>query len=215
VASRDFRSRLVRRAKRSGVDVDLGVITKLEAYFEILSKWNKRINLTGLPLEPPSDETIDRLFLEPLAAARHVVPGDELCLDVGSGGGSPGIPFHLANPRVRLVLVEVKVRKSAFLREVVRQLALTNVEVENRRFEELLARADLLESVDIVTLRAVRPDARLWNTVQAFLRPGGRVFWFDSSDGGRRVDVPMLVEADRVPLVPALGSRLTILRKSP
>lgn len=214
MASRDFRSRLVRRAKKSGVEVGLGVIPKLEAYFALLSKWNKRINLTGLALEPPSDEAIDRLFVEPLAASRNIAPGDKLCIDVGSGGGSPGIPFHLAQPGVRLVLVEVKVRKSAFLREVVRQLELPNVEVENRRFEELLARADLLESADIVTLRAVRPDARLWNTVQAFLRPGGRVFWFDSADGERMLDVPMLVEVDRVPLVPALGSRLTILNKS-
>jgi len=213
VASRDFRARLGRRARRVGVEPSVGFLTKIEAYYELLLKWNKRINLTGLPLDPPSDEAIDRLFVEPLVAAKHLSSRDRLCVDVGSGGGSPAIPLHLAKPGLRLVLVEVKVRKSAFLREVVRQLELVDVEVENRRFEELLARADLLESADLVTLRAVRPDSRLWNTIQAFLRPGGRVFWFGSPGGGRLVEVPMLSEAERFSLVPSLGSQLIAMSK--
>jgi 16S rRNA (guanine527-N7)-methyltransferase len=191
----------------------LGFVTKTEAYLELLLKWNRRINLTALPLDPPSDEAIDRLIIEPLVASRQIRDGDTLCIDVGSGGGSPGIPFHLARPAVGLVLVEVKVRKSAFLREVVRQLALENVQVENRRFEELLARTDLLESADIVTLRAVKPNAGLWNTVQAFLRPGGRVLWFGSTGSDQPVEAPMLQQEQSVPLVPLLGSQLVVLVK--
>jgi 16S rRNA (guanine527-N7)-methyltransferase len=196
------------------VDPPLGFVTQTEAYLTLLLKWNRRINLTALPLDPPSDEAIDRLIIEPLVASRQVKDTDRLCIDVGSGGGSPGIPFHLACPAVALVLVEVKVRKSAFLREVVRQLGLENVEVENRRFEELLARSDLLESADIVTVRAVRPNVGLWNTVQAFLRPGGRVLWFGSSGGDRPVEAPLLVQEKVVPLVPSLGSELVILGKA-
>ena len=127
VATRDVHSRLVRRARRAGEDPSLGFLTKAEAYLELLSKWNRRINLTALPLDPPSDEAIDRLIIEPLVAARQVSRADRLAIDVGSGGGSPGIPFHLAKPDVAVVLVEVKVRKSAFLREVVRHLELGDV----------------------------------------------------------------------------------------
>jgi len=213
VASRDFRSRLTRRARRAGVEISPGALEALQRYFELLRKWNRRINLTALPLDPASDEALDRLLVEPLVAARQVQPGDRTCLDVGSGGGSPGIPFRLVSPGLRLVLVESKVRKSAFLREVVRQLELVDVEVDNRRFEELLARADLLEATDLVTLRAVRPDAKLWNTVQAFLRPGGRVLWFGSTDSTKLKALPLLSETARVPLAPALGSHLTVLTK--
>ena len=212
--SRDLRSRVVRRANRLGLDPSVGLLTQIELYFDLLKKWNQRINLTALPLDPLSDETIDRLVIEPLVAARYVREEDRLCIDVGSGGGSPGIPFLLARPELRLVLVEVKVRKSAFLREVVRQLALEQVQVENRRFEELLARSDLLEAADLVTIRAVRPDTRLWNTIQAFLRPGGRVFWFGASGAARLVQPPLLVEDRRVALVPSLGSELVILIKT-
>lgn len=214
VASRDLRSRLVRRALRAGVEPPIGFLTKTEAYLDLLLKWNRRINLTALPLDPPSDEALDRLAVEPLVAARQLRAAERLAMDVGSGGGSPGIPLHLAQPDLRLILVEVKVRKSAFLREVVRQLSLDAVTVENRRFEELLARSDLLEAVDVVTIRAVRPSAALWNTVQAFLRPGGRVFWFGSSAPASMPSAgSRLVAAGEVPLVPSIGSRLTILEK--
>lgn len=211
--SRDFKSRLSRRARRAGVGVPPGAVESLETYFELLRKWNRRINLTALPLDPPSDEALDRLFVEPLVAAQQVQPEDRTCIDVGSGGGSPGIPFSLASPNIRMILVESKVRKSAFLREVVRQLGLSEVAVDNRRFEELLARSELLEATDLLTLRAVRPDLKLWNTVQAFLRPGGRVLWFGSSGGTRVEGVPLLVETERVPLAPTLGSYLMVLKK--
>ncbi|HUF46716.1 MAG TPA: RsmG family class I SAM-dependent methyltransferase [Vicinamibacterales bacterium] len=188
-------------------------LPKIEAYFDLLSKWNRRINLTSLPLDPPSDEAIDRLVIEPLVAAGQVRPADRLCVDLGSGGGSPGVPLHLATPWVRLVLVEVKVRKSAFLREVARQLGLGTVEVENSRFEELLARSDLLEAADLVTFRAVRPDRALWNTVQAFLKPGGRALWFTSGGSLPAFEIPMLSMVAKVSLVRATGSELVVLEK--
>jgi 16S rRNA G527 N7-methylase RsmG len=48
------------------------MLQPLEAYFELLTHWNARINLTALPLDPPTDETFDRLLVEPLAAAKQI-----------------------------------------------------------------------------------------------------------------------------------------------
>jgi 16S rRNA (guanine527-N7)-methyltransferase len=189
-------------------------LPKFEAYLELLAKWNRRINLTALALEPPSDEALDRLVIEPVAAARQVLAADRLCIDIGSGGGSPGIPFQLAAPALRVILVEVKVRKSAFLREVVRQLELDKVEVENRRFEELLSHLEYLEAADLVTIRAVRADARLWNTIQGFLRPGGRALWFGAASHERQLLLPPLAETARVALVSSLGSQLVVVEKT-
>jgi 16S rRNA (guanine527-N7)-methyltransferase len=213
MASRDLGSRLTRRARRAGAEIPQGLLPKFEAYLELLARWNRRINLTALPLEPPTDETLDRLIIEPVVAARQVWPGDRLCLDLGSGGGSPGIPLQLTAPALRMVLVEVKVRKSAFLREVVRQLELAQVEVENRRFEELLSHLEYLEAADLVTIRAVRADSRLWNTIQGFLRPGGRALWFGAAAHERQMLLPPLAETARLPLVGALGSQLVVVEK--
>jgi len=207
--------RIGRRAQKAGVSPSSRELGSLVDYIGLLTKWNKRINLTALSVEPLTDEAIDRLVVEPLAAARKVRPTDRLAIDIGSGGGSPAIPLKIAAPQLRLVMVEVKVRKSAFLREAVRQLNLADVAVENRRFEELLSRPDLLETADLVTLRAVRADRKLWRGLQAFLRPGGRLFWFGAgATPPTEAIIPPLALASTESLVPALGSHLTILEKT-
>ena len=178
--TRDVASRIGRRASRAGVSVPAEAVLGLVAYLDLLTRWNKKINLTALVLDPLSDQAIDRLIVEPLVAASRVRPADRLAVDIGSGGGSPAIPLRLAAPHLRMVLVDVKVRKCAFLREVVRQLGLGQVEVVTARYEELLTRADLHGSVDLVSVRAVRAEEKLWTAAHGLLRPGGRVFWFTS-----------------------------------
>src|ERR1044071_5772106 len=96
------------RAAHAGVPVSPELAGSLAAYVEQLARWNRKINLTALALEPATDEAIDRLIVEPLIAARRVRTHDRLAIDIGSGGGSPGIPMQLAVPALRVVLVEVK-----------------------------------------------------------------------------------------------------------
>jgi 16S rRNA (guanine527-N7)-methyltransferase len=181
VSDRQVAGQISRRAEKAGVAVPAALAQSLEAYVSLLAKWNRKINLTSLPLDPPTDQAIDRLIVEPLAAARHVRASDRLMIDVGSGGGSPAIPFVLAAPQLRAVLVEVKTRKSAFLREVVRQLDLRGVSVETHLLEELLSRSELHEAADLVTVRAVRMGPALLSQIRSLIRPHGRVFWFGGS----------------------------------
>ena len=210
--SRDFRSRLLRRGRRAGVSVDAPLADALTAYYELLSRWNRKINLTSIT-QP--DEAVDWLLLEPLLAARHLPPAPLSLVDVGSGGGSPAIPMKLARPDLALTMVESKARKSAFLREAVRQLSLTGTAVENARYEELLARPELHEAADVVSLRAVRVEARVLMGLQAFLRPGGRFLLFRSvvkPDAPATVPPP-LVWLGTHPLVESLRSCLVIIEK--
>lgn len=188
----------------------------LEGYLEHLTRWNRKINLTALPLEPLSDDAVDRLIVEPLAAAVSVAAADRVAIDIGSGGGSPAVPLRLVCPHLRMVMVESKVRKTAFLREIIRQLALENTSVENSRVEELLLRPDLHEVADIVTIRAVRAEPKLWSAIQAFLRPGGRVLWFGSGREPAKQQsliIPFALKSESV-LCGSTGSRLTILEKT-
>jgi 16S rRNA (guanine527-N7)-methyltransferase len=174
---------ITERAVRAGVPVTTELAAALAAYVDFLSTWNRKINLTAVPLEPATDEAIDRLVIESLIAARHVLAEDRVAIDIGSGGGSPAIPLRMAAPWLRFVLVEVKSRKAAFLRAVARDLSLSNVEVENHNLAELRPRAELQGIADLVTMRAVRLDADVLGTIQRLLRPGGRVFWFGASGG--------------------------------
>lgn len=212
MAARDFRTRLFRRASRAGLDLPDDRADKLEAFYALLFRWNRKINLTSLT-DP--DEAIDRLIVEPLIAARYVGDTAQALMDVGSGGGSPAIPLKIALPRLRLTMVESKTRKSAFLREATRQLALTATQVENARVEELLTRADLHESFDLISTRAVRVEARVLHTLQAFLGRGGHLMLFRGPGGATEppLVVPPLAFAGTYPLVETLQSRLTLLMK--
>jgi len=211
VAPRDFPTRLTRRAARAGLFLNDELVVRLDLFHSLLARWNQKINLTSLA-DP--DEVVDRLFLEPLLAARYVPGTASALIDIGSGGGSPAIPLALALPRLRLAMVEVKARKSAFLREAVRHLEISG-RVETARAEELLPRPELHEAFDVLTIRAVRIETRVLHTLQAFLHPGGRLFLFRYPGGpsAPAVVVPPLEWQDTYPLVDSLQSRLTVLTK--
>jgi 16S rRNA (guanine527-N7)-methyltransferase len=209
---RDYRRRLVRRARRANISLVSETADRLASYLELLAVWNRRINLTAL--DDP-DAAVDRLILEPLLAARHVPVGSRV-IDIGSGGGSPAIPLKIAVGNIALTMIESKVRKGAFLREAVRTLGLDKVVVEVRRYEELLANPAMHESTDVVTVRAVRVEASVLVSLQAFLRVGGQVLWFrgPGQTDLDRLPFPLVAESDE-PLVESLRSRLVRLRRLP
>lgn len=215
--SREFLEKLTRRGRRAGVAIAPDLAAQLEAYYQLLSAWNRKINLTGLNLAELPPDALDRLLIEPLVAARHVPAGATRMLDVGSGGGSPAIPLALAVPGLRLLMVESKTRKSVFLREAIRTLGLTAADVATARFEELLAHPDLHETHDLVTIRAVRIESRILMTLQAFARPGGLLFLFRGSGGADPFGTltPPLSWKATFPLIESLRSRLIVLEKQP
>lgn len=206
-----------RRAKGAGLILDGSLLEKLETYYQLLTKWNAKINLTAFNLLPEGDEAaIDRLLIEPLVAARYIPENSRTLLDAGSGGGSPAIPLKLTTPTLQLRMVEVKTRKAVFLREAVRTLALRDAEVESTRFEELLPRAELHEALDLVSIRAVRIETRTLLTLQAFLRPGGKLLLFRGAGKSDLEDSPPppLAWMATYPLVDSLHSKLVVLSKT-
>jgi len=186
VSFSDGAREIANRAEAAGLSVPYDLAERLNIYLNLLARWNRTINLTGLQVDPADAEAIDRLIVEPLAAARFLrfLPSGELvAVDIGSGGGSPALPLTMAAPRLRVTLVEATARKVAFLREAIRVLELSGVRVDGARFEEFSSRAEQQETVDLVTVRAVRFDKALEAGISRILRPGGRLFWFETRDG--------------------------------
>ena len=210
----DLAERLRQRAARARIDVSGRLLDSLVSYIELLRRWNARVNLTGLDA---GDEGLDRLIVEPLAAARHVASPTPRVIDIGAGGGSPAIPLRLALPGSSLLMVEARARKAAFLREAVRHLGLTDTAVEARRFEELAGRPPWRDAFDVLTVRAVRVDAAALRRLQALVTGGGELFLFTGPRGDAplaAVEPPLAPDATW-PLVPSLQSRLVVLRKAP
>jgi 16S rRNA (guanine527-N7)-methyltransferase len=188
--------------------------TRLETYYRLLATWNQKINLSGIDLSEPTPDALDRLLVEPLVAAKHASPKPSRLIDIGSGGGSPAIPFALAIPGLRLLMVESKTRKAIFLREAVRALEM-EAEVLTSRFEALLTRPELHEAHDLLTIRAVRVEARVLMSLQAFIRPGGHIFLFRTSTSDALTALTPLNWVATFPLVEPLRSRLVVLQKRP
>jgi 16S rRNA (guanine527-N7)-methyltransferase len=205
----DVRDLLRARLERAGASVDAAAAAALEHYYSLLARWNPKINLTALPLNPPGDETFDRLFVEPLVAAGHIEPPNFRdaplkWIDLGSGGGSPAIPLKVVRPSWALTMVEAKERKAAFLREAVRALRLPDADVANVRFEELDADA----TADVVTVRAVKLDGTFSDAVRSLLKRDGVLAVFGSSEA----TLPGFVVESSVSLIPRNPAVLTLLR---
>jgi len=104
---------------------------KLLAYLALLQKWNKTYSLTALR---ESEKAVSHHLLDSLAV-RPYVRGASL-LDVGSGGGMPGIPLAIACPELRVTLLDSNSKKTAFLRQAAIELALPNIAVHCGRVEQ-------------------------------------------------------------------------------
>ena len=118
-------------------------------------------------------ELEDRHFPEGVAFAR-ILPSVERVLDVGSGGGLPGVIVAIARPDLEVHLLEATRKKADFLADVVMALGLAAT-VHHGRAEEL-ATGELRERFDVVCARAVAPLERLVPWCAPYLRPGGRLY---------------------------------------
>ena len=188
---------LAERADRAGIPLPSPLAARLVAYYDLLERWNRKINLTS---RPHSDEAIDRLLVEPLAAARWL-PRSSLLMDLGSGGGSPAIPLALALDSPALVMVESRSRKAAFLREAAREVGL-NATVENARFENL----GYADEMDLVSIRAVRIDEPTLAIAAKFLKSGGSLALFQAAGGDALSSVPSTLTAR--PTTPLLNNSI-------
>ena len=188
-------ARLTERAAIAGLHIDDTLRPALLAYFEVLQRWNTKVNLTALT-DP--DEAIDRLLLEPVSAARYLSHGSRL-IDLGSGGGSPAIPLGLALGVRRLVMVESRGRKAAFLREAARVVNLPAV-VEAERFEVLAKSQTHAAGFEVVSLRGVRMDVEALESASRFACAGGTIALFVTP--GTMVTLPPTLQvSERRPLL--------------
>ena len=176
MSASDLLQRLAERSSQAGLASKPQWRLRLVAYYALLEHWNRTINLTSLR---NVDDAIDRLLLEPLAAARYL-PSQSRLLDIGSGGGSPAIPLAIGLGVTSLVMVESNSRKAAFLREAARELEIP-ARVEAARLESLSI-TDIGGLQPLISVRAVRLDRGVFAKLKGFLVPTGRLALFSSGE---------------------------------
>jgi 16S rRNA (guanine527-N7)-methyltransferase len=160
-------------------------LDQISTYIDLLLRWNSRINLTAIR---DADQIVTRHFGESFFLARHLFPNADCVerapspadpdattrhpitvLDIGSGAGFPGLPIKIWAPHISLTLVESNHKKAAFLREVIRTLTLTDVNVITARAETLTTPSD------VVTLRAVEHFETILPVAARLASSAGRI----------------------------------------
>jgi len=152
-----------------GLDLDAAAQAKLLAYLALLQKWNRTHNLTAIR-EP--ERMVTHHLLDSLATLRHLPAATSLRLiDVGSGGGLPGIPLAIAHPAWQVILLDSNAKKAAFLRQAAAELPLPNVDVAAARAEDYLPE----RRADVVISRALSDLAQFVAVARHLVGPGGRM----------------------------------------
>ncbi|OYV02095.1 MAG: 16S rRNA (guanine(527)-N(7))-methyltransferase RsmG [Burkholderiales bacterium PBB5] len=143
---------LVSAAQVLGLDLPAPTAERLLAYLDMLQQWNKVYNLTALrdPSEMFSHHLVDCLTVLP-ALARHAQGRPLRVLDVGSGGGLPGVVLAITHPEWQVSCVDTVSKKASFIRQVAAELALPNLRALHARVETLDPAA---MRFDVITSRA-------------------------------------------------------------
>lgn len=124
---------LARGIQTLGLDIDAATQQRLLDYLALLAKWNKAYNLTAVR---DVDDMVSRHLLDSLSiVAQFEAAGGERWLDVGSGGGMPGIPLAILFPAKSLTLLDSNGKKTRFLTQVKLELKLDNLQVIHSRVE--------------------------------------------------------------------------------
>ncbi len=164
-------------AQDAGLGVSRETRDRLQAYADLLKRWQRRINLVGR-------DSVPGLWHRHIRDSAQLLPllpdGARTLVDLGSGAGFPGLILAILGvPEVRLI--ESDQRKAAFLAEAARVTGV-RVTIETRRIEDVPACA-----ADIVTARALAPLDRLLPLVRRFVRPDSVVLLLKGQDVDREL----------------------------
>ena len=159
-----------------GIAVEPTKLGQIAAYLGLLLRWNRSINLTAIR-DP--QEVVVRHFAESMYLTQFVDLQGSL-VDVGSGAGFPGLPLKIAVPDLSVVLLEPVAKKRAFLKEVVRECGLRDVEVSGARIQEFAERG---KAVDFITIRAVGDFSSVLSAAAKCLATSGQIcLWLTSTE---------------------------------
>ena len=164
-------STLVKGIASLNVELDEDQKRSFTTYKELLKEWNQKINITSIT----EDVEIDiKHFLDSLTPiSTNLVNGKKRLIDIGTGGGFPGIPLKIYNQELEVTLLDSLNKRIIFLDEVIKSLNLKNIDAIHGRAEELGRKIEYREVYDICISRAVASLDTLSEYCMPFVKVGG------------------------------------------
>ena len=151
IGSQEWSDLIIEGARAFDIDLNPGQTRQFAVHATELVRWNQTINITAIT--DPFEVAVKH-FLDSLPAARFL-PADANLLDIGSGGGFPGLPLKVLLPSLSITLIDGSRKKVNFLKHVIRTLKLENIEALHIRAEGLANDPLYQNRFDVVVSRAV------------------------------------------------------------
>jgi len=216
IGNREWQHFIIDGARKLGFEIDESVSAQFSTHAFELIRWNRKINLTSIT--NPRDIAIKH-FLDSLAPAQ-VIPDEARLLDVGSGGGFPGIPLKILKPSLSVLLIDGVRKKINFLKNVLRTLRLENIEALQIRTENLLKDPEFTNSFDVIISRALSDLTPFVKSALPLLATQGTIMAMKGKVDPKELDavrvvVPegrysLVVENYKLPSIKALRSIVII-----
>lgn len=156
-------------------------LASLDIYMKLLQEWSKKMNLTSITSDK---EVYIKHFYDSLLLSKFVKDLEKVG-DIGSGAGFPGLPLKIAKKSLNIDLIEPTTKRCLFLSTVIEELKLKNIQVINKRSEEM---SDKKETYDVVTSRAVASLNILLELSIPLLKVKGRMYALKGSSFDEEIE---------------------------
>jgi 16S rRNA (guanine527-N7)-methyltransferase len=151
------------------IQVDSDKVEKFTTHAVELAKWNQKMNLTAItdPMEVAVKHFLDSM------APDSIIPPNASLLDIGSGGGFPGIPLKILRPSLSVTLIDASRKKVSFLKHIIRVIGLENIEAFHVRSEEFSKQPVFAGAFNAVISRALSSTPEFVLTALPLLEKNG------------------------------------------
>lgn len=168
----NFHEIFLKHAAECGISIEADKIEKFYNYYLLLIEWNQKFNLTAIT---DMTEVIIKHFIDSLLVLKTFPEvNGKILLDLGTGAGFPGVPLKIAQPSLKVILVDSLRKRIDFLNHLSKELKLDQIEAVHARAEELGKSDEYRQKFDIVVSRAVAKLSILSEYCLPFVKVGGK-----------------------------------------
>jgi len=169
IGSKKWQNLIYEGAKKLDIQIDKPKIEKFAIHAIELMKWNQKTNLTAIT--DPFEVAVKH-FLDSIVPVK-IIPLNASLLDIGSGGGFPGIPLKICLPSLSVTLIDASRKKVSFLKHIIRILELKNIDALHIRAEDFADKPDVAKTFNVIISRALSSMTSFAMTALPFLKKEG------------------------------------------